>query len=105
MTFDGRRNTPIATDVVSADFAAGLEVDFRRIVFARLGVDQFQEFRPLGEAEGTLTPRPAIGLGVRVKRFALDYAYSNPGSDADLFAHVVSVNFGLSKGTAPARRR
>ena len=106
VTFDGRRNTLLASDGVSVDLAAGLEIDFRNIVFARVGVDQFQEVRALGEAEGTLTPRAALGLGVRIKRFALDYAFSNPGSEADLYAHVVSVNFGLTKGgTRPTRGR
>ena len=105
ITFDGRRNALIATDAGSADLAAGLEVDFRRIVFARFGVDQFQKIRALGQDEGRLSPRPAIGLGVRIKRFSLDYAFSNPGSDNDLFAHVVSVNFGLSRGGATPRRR
>ncbi len=99
VTFDGRRNTLVASNTVSVDLAGGLEVDFRRIVFARFGVDQFQEIRPLGEEDGILTPRFALGLGVKIKRFALDYAYSNPGSESDLYAHVVSVNFGLSRGS------
>ena len=104
VTFDGQRNTLIANDPISIDIAGGLELDFRNIVFARLGVDQFQRIRALGEDEETLSPRAALGLGVRIKRFALDYAFSNPGSDADLYAHVVSVNFGLSRGaTRPAR--
>ena len=98
VTFDGRRNTIINSNTVSLDLAAGVEVDFRGIVFARFGVDQFQEIRPLGSDEGKLSPRPALGLGVMVKRFALDYAFSNPGNDADLYAHVVSLNFGLSRG-------
>lgn len=98
VTFDGRRNSLLASDAASVDVAAGLEIDFRGIVFARVGVDQFQEIRPLGEAEGTLTPRAALGLGVRIKRFSLDYAFSNPGSDVELYAHVVSLDFGLSKG-------
>lgn len=99
ITFDGRRNTLLASNTVSADLAGGIEIDFRRLVFARFGVDQFQEFRQLGETEGVLTPRFALGLGVKVKRFALDYAYANPGSEADLYAHVVSLNFGLVKTT------
>lgn len=98
VTFDGQRNTLISADPVSVDLAAGLEVDFRQIVFVRFGVDQFQKIRALGEEDGTLTPRAALGLGVQIKRFALDYAYSNPGSDAELYAHVISLNFGLSRG-------
>ena len=105
VTFDGRRNVLLDGDPLSVDLAGGLEVDFRNIVFARVGVDQFQRIRALGETDGTLTPRAALGLGVRLKRFALDYAFSNPGSESDLYAHVVSVNFGLSRGGAPSARR
>ncbi len=97
ITFDGRRNVLLKADGTSADLAAGLEVDFRQIVFARLGVDQFQSIRPLGADAETLSPRLALGLGIRVKRFALDYAFSNPGNADKLYAHVVSLNFGLAR--------
>ena len=97
ITFDGRRNVLLRGDQVSADLAAGLELDFRRIVYVRAGVDQFQRVRALGADDEKLQPRAAVGLGLRVKRFALDYAFSNPGSSDKLYAHVVSLNFGLSR--------
>lgn len=99
ITFDGKRNAIVQSDNISMDLAAGLELDFQQKVFARFGVDQFQYIRPLGEEE-KLSPRFALGLGVQLKRFSLDYAFSNPGNGEDLYAHVVSLDFGLTK---PAR--
>ena len=98
VTFDGRRNTLIASDAVSADLAAGIEVDFRKIVYARFGMDQFQSEQPFGASEASLSPRLAVGLGLQIKRFHLDYAFSNPGDADRLYAHVVSLHFALPRG-------
>ncbi|MEO1255219.1 MAG: hypothetical protein AAFY41_10095, partial [Bacteroidota bacterium] len=41
VTLDGRRNTLIQTELLSVDPRAGLELDFKKIAFLRVGVNQF----------------------------------------------------------------
>ena len=96
LTFDGQRNTLISADPVSMDLNFGLEADFKRMVFLRLGADQWQRYAPLGEEE-RLGMRPALGLGLALKRARLDYAFSNPGDGEDLYAHVLSLQVGLQR--------
>jgi len=97
ITFDGQRNTFLSSDPVSVDLNAGLEADYRERVFLRLGIDQWQRYRALGDDEERLGVRPAIGVGIRLKRVQLDYAFSNPGDDQSLYAHVFSLQLGLAK--------
>ena len=99
VTFDGQRNTLLSADPVSVDVNLGLEADYRQLVFLRLGVDQWQRFQPLGDDAEKLSARPAIGLGVKIKRVNLDYAFSNPGDDQSLYAHVFSLQLGLQRPT------
>ena len=100
LTFDGRRNALVSGDPVSADLNVGLEADYRGLVFLRLGADQWQRYTPLGNSAERLSARPAVGLGLRLKRAALDYAFSNPGDDNALYAHVISVEIGLRRPQA-----
>jgi len=96
-TFDGQRNTLLSSDPVSADLNVGLEADFKQRVFLRLGADQWQRYRALGEDDERLQVRPALGLGLRLKSASLDYAFSNPGNDDNLYAHVVSLQLALTR--------
>jgi hypothetical protein len=96
-TFDGRRNTLVSGDPVSMDLNAGLEADYKQMIFLRLGADQWQRYAALGEEEDSYVVRPALGLGVKFKRVALDYAFSNPGNSEDLYAHVFSLQLGLAR--------
>ena len=100
VTFDGQRNTLVSADPVSVDLNAGLEADFRERVYLRFGLDQWQRYRPLGEESEKLGARPALGVGVRIKRVNLDYAFSNPGDDQSLYAHVFSLQLGLKRPDA-----
>ncbi len=97
ITFDGQRNTLLSADPVSLDLNVGLEADFKQIVFVRLGADQWQRYRALGDSEEKLQVRPALGVGLRIKAATLDYAFSNPGNDDDLYAHVVSLQLSLKR--------
>ena len=99
VTFDGQRNTLLSADPVSADVNLGVEADYKRIAFVRIGADQWQRYAPLGEEE-SLGFRPAVGLGIAVKGVKLDYAFSNPGDGEELYAHVVSLQVALKRPEA-----
>lgn len=100
ITTDGNRNALVVGDPVSVDLNAGLEVDYQQKVFLRFGLDRWQRYAPLGKDDAKLDPRPAVGVGVKLNRVALDYALSNPGDDQDLYAHVFSLQVGLRRPDA-----
>ena len=95
-TFDGKRNSLIATGTWSGDPRLGLEVGYASVVFVRAGVSKFQYVTDINGKE-TLSVQPGIGVGLKIKSFALDYALTNIGSDIGLYSNVFSLKFDLSK--------
>lgn len=99
-TFDGRRNTLVATDAWSMDPRAGLEVSYAGIVFVRTGVNNFQYIE---EVDGgrRLDLQPNLGLGLKIKSVAIDYALTNIGTVGNaLISNVFSLRFDINKKTS-----
>jgi len=99
MTFDGKRNTLVRSDLVSLDPKAGLEFDYKQTAFLRFGVNQFQQIR---DFDGTVswTYQPNMGVGLIVGDLTIDYALTDIGDLAPgLFSHVfsVKVNFNVEE--------
>ncbi len=91
VTFDGKRNTLVKTNFLSVDPKFGLEFDYRKAGFLRLGINQFQQIR---DFDGTTSWafQPNLGLGLKVNEFSIDYALTDIGDLAPgLFSHVFSV--------------
>ncbi|MEO8068141.1 MAG: PorV/PorQ family protein [Flavobacteriales bacterium] len=96
-TFDGRRNTLVATDAWSMDPRAGIEVGYAGIVFVRAGVNNFQYIEEIDGAE-TLDMQPNIGLGLKIKSVSIDYALTNIGTAGNaLISNVFSLRFDINK--------
>ncbi|MDB5202396.1 MAG: PorV/PorQ family protein [Ferruginibacter sp.] len=100
VTFDGRRNTVLSGNTVSADPHVGLEATIKDVFYVRAGVTNFQ--RALAD-EDTVNQKkvwiyqPSLGAGFKVKNVKLDYAFSNLANQSNpLYTHVISlsVNFG-----------
>jgi len=96
MTFDGKRNAPIKTDLLSIAPMAGMEFDFSKIAFLRLGAGKFQKVK--GFNNTTLTSwQPNFGLGVSIKGLRIDYAMTDVTNSAEgLYSHVFSLALGLN---------
>ena len=91
MTFDGRRNTLIRSTLLSIDPKAGVEIDFRKTGFLRLGVNQFQQIKDFDGTE-SWTYQPNLGLGIQLNELTIDYALTDIGDLAPgLFSHVFSI--------------
>ncbi|MEQ9402981.1 MAG: PorV/PorQ family protein [Cyclobacteriaceae bacterium] len=91
LTFDGKRNTLVRTDFISIDPKAGMEFDYKKAGFLRVGVNQFQQIK---DFDGTTswTFQPNIGLGVKINELTIDYALTDIGDLAPgLFSHVFSI--------------
>ena len=91
MTFDGKRNTRIRTDLISIDPKAGLEFDYKKTAFLRFGVNQIQQIRDFDRSI-SWTFQPNMGLGIKLSDLTIDYALTDIGDLAPgLFSHVFSI--------------
>jgi hypothetical protein len=93
-TFDGQRNTLIASDVVSIDPSIGFEVDFSKKLFIRAGAHNFQQvLSPTDNTKKTWTVQPSVGIGLQFGKVHIDYAFANFGSDFETnYSHIVSAS-------------
>lgn len=92
-TTDGKRNTLIKTNLISINPSFGLEVSFRNIVFARAGVNNFQQIPEFDNTKST-SWQPNIGLGVNLFGLKIDYAFTDIGNQSiALYSHVFSLSY------------
>ena len=100
-TFDGRRNTVIATDFMSIDPKLGLELAWKDILFVRAGINNFQ--KTLDDEDITNTSKvwiyqPSVGTGFKVSNVQIDYAFTNLANQSNpLYTHVFSLKADLKK--------
>lgn len=89
-TTDGRRNTLVSSDPISLDPALGVEISLQQTAFFRLGVNQFQRETNFGGNE-IWSPRPSIGVGLKIATARIDYAFTDLAADNNTFSHIISV--------------
>ncbi len=98
-TFDGKRNTWIQTNLLSGDFQAGMELNYKKTIFLRGGIGNFQRLENFDKTIYTQT-QPSFGLGFNIKNFTIDYALTNAirgsADNPTTFSHVFSVKAGFS---------
>lgn len=90
ITTDGPRNTLLASGLFSLDPGLGIELDFRKTVFVRAGVNQFQLEKGFDAIE-RLSPRPGIGVGLKFGGLQVDYAFTDLAADNATYSHIVSL--------------
>lgn len=97
-TFDGKRNTLIKSDFISVDPHVGMEFDYKRIVFLRAGVGNFQ-FEPDYDGKQKVTLQINFGVGVNIKDIvAIDYAFTDLGNlSIAQYSHIISLKVGINK--------
>lgn len=92
MTTDGRRNTLIQSKILSLDPHLGIAIGFKNYVVIRGGFSNFQYVKMFDDSK-KLNFQPNIGLGLSIKNFNLDYAFTNIGGvSASLYSHVISIH-------------
>lgn len=97
VTTDGRRNTIIRSGVVSVDPHLGIEFGFKNYVALRGGISNLQYVKNFDDSKN-LNFQPNIGLGVNIKNFYLDYAFTDIGdASVALYSHVISLRIKLDK--------
>lgn len=99
-TFDGKRNAVIASDTWSGDPRLGIELGYARVVYVRAGVNNFQYVTDINDRK-SLNFQPNIGIGLKIKSVALDYALTDIGDNSvALYSNVFSLRFDLFKKSA-----
>ncbi|HEY8399817.1 MAG TPA: PorV/PorQ family protein [Cytophagaceae bacterium] len=95
LTFDGKRNVLIKSDLASIDPKVGIEADYQNLVFLRLGVGNFQQIKEFDNGTST-SFQPNFGVGVKIKRISIDYALTDIGNASEaLYSNVFSLKLAL----------
>lgn len=99
LTFDGKRNTVLSSNVVSIDPHIGVEAAFGGAFFLRAGISNFQ--KALADAD-TLNQKkvwiyqPSLGAGFKVGNVNIDYAFTNLANQSNpLYTHIFSLRVDL----------
>src|SRR5215813_8520764 len=99
LTFDGKRNTVLSSDPVSADPKIGLELNVHNVFFLRGGVNNFQQALADGDTlnqKKVWIYQPAAGAGFRIQNVTIDYAFTNLANQSNpLFTHIFSLKLDL----------
>lgn len=101
LTFDGKKNTVLSSNVFNLDPHFGLEASIHDVFFVRAGIYNFQ--RALSDAD-TLNQKkvwiyqPSLGAGFKIKDVGIDYAFSNLANQSNpLYSHIFSLRVNLRK--------
>lgn len=101
LTFDGRRNTVLASDIVSFDPKLGLELSWKDAFFVRGGINNFQQAIDDNDSSNLKKVwiyQPSIGAGFKVSTVQIDYAFTNLANQSNpLYTHVFSLRVDLKK--------
>jgi len=94
-TFDGERNTLLASGVVSVDPKVGLEIGYRNAVFLRGGLNNIQQFEDF-DASKSWKVQPNFGIGVATRGLLLDLALSKVADNSQMSSIIVSVAYSFN---------
>jgi len=99
LTFDGKRNTVISADPVSADPKLGLECNINNIFYVRAGINNFQKALADGDTlnlKKVWIYQPSAGAGFKISNITIDYAFTNLANQSNpLFTHVFSLKLDM----------
>lgn len=90
-TFDGKRNVPVSSEFSSISPHIGIEFDYKKIGFLRMGVENIQRIKDF-DGSKHWSYQPAFGLGARIKIITIDYAFTDIGDVSEsLYSHIFSL--------------
>lgn len=95
ITFDGKRNVPVKTNVMSIDPKIGVEFGYDDFIFLRAGLGNIQTIKNI-DASTSTTAQPNIGIGLRLRNVIIDYALTNIGNSSEsLYSNVFSLRLNI----------
>jgi hypothetical protein len=85
---------------VSIDPHLGMELDYNRLVFLRLGIGNMQLI-PDFENEKSFDFQPSLGLGIHWRNFTIDYALTDISDQSiALYSNIFSLKFNFDLNSA-----
>ena len=97
ITTDGRRNTLLESKLFSIDPHMGVEIGYKNYVTVRGGFSNFQYVKNYDDTK-KINFQPNIGVGLNIKNFNLDYAFTDIGdASVALYSHVISLRIKLNQ--------
>jgi len=91
LTTDGERNVLISTNFIEVDPHVGLELGYQDLIFLRAGLNNVQQATDIDGTE-FWTVQPNLGIGMRLGKFSLDYAFTDIGNVSQvLYSHIFSM--------------
>lgn len=93
ITWDGRRQTVINTNLFSIAPRAGTEVALQEKVFLRAGLQNFQILQNF-DNQDFLEITPTFGMGFRFRNMVIDYALTQSteaGAVSTVYSHIFSL--------------
>jgi len=102
VTTDGKRyGNLINLNPFSIDPRIGAEVSYSKLLYLRLGVGNFQRVlddKDTLNLQKTTLFQPTLGLGVKIKNFAIDYSFSSLNiQSSPLYSHFISLRIDINK--------
>ena len=95
ITFDGKRNVPVKTNVMSIDPKIGVEFGYDDFIFLRAGLGNIQTIKNI-DASTSTTAQPNIGIGLRLRNVIIVYALTNIGNSSEsLYSNVFSLRLNI----------
>ena len=100
-TFDGKRNSIVKSNLINIDPHVGVELGVKKSVYLRGGITNFQQ--TLADSDSFNIKKiwiyqPSIGLGLKLKNVAIDYAFTNlANQESPLYTNVFSLKLNLIK--------
>jgi hypothetical protein len=101
LTFDGKRNVLFRSNTVSMDPRLGIELGYKKLLYGRMGVFNFQQGLKDGDTANIKKVwifQPGLGVGCKLKQVDIDYAFINLANQSNpLYTHVISLRFNLKR--------
>lgn len=97
LTFDGQRNVVVSSKYFNLDPHLGIEGGFNQMIFLRFGVGNIQNEQDV-DGINNLTFQPNFGVGIKINRFAIDYALTDIGDRSiAIYSNVFSLKVDLNR--------
>ena len=101
LTFDGRSNTLVSSNLLNVDPNIGAELNYNKTVFLRAGISNFQRALSDGDLNNQKKVwiyQPSLGAGFRVGAIAIDYAFTSLANQSNpLYTHIFSLKWDIAK--------
>ncbi|WP_073094655.1 putative type IX sorting system protein PorV2 [Cyclobacterium lianum] len=96
-TFDGQRNSLYGSEIFNIDPKIGIELDYRKSAYLRLGAGNYQRLNNFDGSKYS-SIQPGFGLGFKAsEKVLIDYALTDIGSISETpYSHVFSIKVSLN---------